>query len=73
MAIAANLHIPYRIEIGVENIEYLNIKDKNGKGKVSCFFRGLSINYRPSSPIPGGPKKKVLIFDPYSIVIRVKY
>lgn len=37
LAIAANLHTPYRIEIGVEEILKVNFKDKIGKGEF--FFR----------------------------------
>ena len=37
LAIAANLHVSYRIEIGIENIEYFNVKDKSGKGKKKPF------------------------------------
>lgn len=33
LAIAANLHTPYRIEIGIENIMKAKIEDKHGKGK----------------------------------------
>lgn len=33
LAVAANLHVPYRIEIGVEKLEEINILDKMGKGK----------------------------------------
>lgn len=33
LAIAANLHTPYRIEIGIENIIKAKIEDKHGKGK----------------------------------------
>jgi hypothetical protein len=33
LAIAANLHIPYRIEIGID-VENVNIKDRAGKGKA---------------------------------------
>lgn len=38
LAIAANLHVPYRIEIGFENIDKANIEDKRGKGKFSLLF-----------------------------------
>lgn len=44
LAIAANLHIPFRIEIGLENIEKVGIEDKRGKGKYfSSYF--LLVNY----------------------------
>jgi hypothetical protein len=33
LAIAANLHTPYRIEIGIESIMKAKIEDKHGKGK----------------------------------------
>jgi hypothetical protein len=32
LAVAANLHIPYRIEIGIDGVENVNIKDRQGKG-----------------------------------------
>lgn len=34
LAIAANLHTPYRIEVGIEEILNIELKDKEGKGKV---------------------------------------
>ncbi|KAG5680913.1 hypothetical protein PVAND_010391 [Polypedilum vanderplanki] len=36
LAIAANLHTPYRIEIGIERIERADIKDKIGKVLIIC-------------------------------------
>jgi hypothetical protein len=44
LAIAANLHRPYRIEIGIENIEKAKIKDKQGKGKKIIFLTFSSKN-----------------------------
>lgn len=37
LAIAANLHTPYRIEIGIENIMKAKIEDKHGKGRKEIF------------------------------------
>lgn len=34
LAIAANLHTPYRIEVGIDEILNIELKDKEGKGKV---------------------------------------
>lgn len=34
LAIAANLHTPYRIEIGMEEILKVDFKDKAGKGEI---------------------------------------
>lgn len=42
LAIAANLHIPYRIEIGLENIDKANIEDVRGKGEKHFRFIFLS-------------------------------
>lgn len=33
MAIAANMHVPYKIEIGEDDIRDLNVDDTIGKGK----------------------------------------
>lgn len=38
LAIAANLHIPYRIEIGIDNMENVDIKDRQGKGKGNVLL-----------------------------------
>lgn len=33
LAIAANLHVPYRIKLGVDNLDAIHVKDHNKKGK----------------------------------------
>jgi hypothetical protein len=45
---------------------------KNLAGSNPAIRAGTFFQCKPSEYIPGGPKK-VLIFDPYSIVIRVIY
>lgn len=32
LAIAANLHVPYRIKLGVDNLDAVKVKDHNRKG-----------------------------------------
>lgn len=47
LAVAANLHIPYRIEMGMENIDIADIEDARGKGKRGCSIEASK--FPPSS------------------------
>lgn len=39
LAIAANLHVPYRIKLGVDNLDAVHVKDHDKKGKSTvCYF-----------------------------------
>lgn len=58
LAIAANLHTPYRIEVGIEKILNIEYKDKEGKGKcvemgeeTSAKFSWFSFNLNANSLI----------------------
>lgn len=35
LALAANLHVPYRIEIGIDDLNHVHIEDKPGKGEFN--------------------------------------
>lgn len=47
LAIAANLHVPYRIEIGAQHLRDVQIVDDVGKGNFFYFISFLcSLNVR---------------------------
>jgi hypothetical protein len=54
LAIAAHLHVPYRIDIGTDSIDSANVEDKRGKGKNQNFvsFPRVAWNFSWPSVFP---------------------